>query len=246
MVPMAIRCRDCALRRKPLFREMSQHEVASVEAIKETHVFVPAGADVLRKGERSRHVYTMYEGWALRYHELNSGARQVLDVMLPGDAIGLASVLLSADTHPVRTLTPASLCVLDGAKILDLFETCSGLALSVLRSRLEDERRVDARLIMLGRMNAEERVSYLFLETYHRLRQRGMAQKGICPFLLRRSDTADAVGLSKVHLMRALRELREQQLAVIRGRELIIPDVPKLAARVGFTAQTSERGRAIL
>jgi len=80
--------------------------------------------------------------------------------------------------------------------------------LGVLKTRLEEGRRTDKRLRLLGRMGAEERVGYVLIETYDRLRQRSMAGVASCPLPLRRTDIADAVGLSRVHVMRVMRELR--------------------------------------
>jgi DNA-binding GntR family transcriptional regulator len=67
-----------------------------------------------------------------------------------------------------------------------------------------------------------------------------------CPFPLRRTDIADAVGLSRVHVMRALRELRAQGLMDLRGRDLIIPSVARLAAYTGYTLQPPNGTRFIL
>lgn len=52
---------------------------------------------------------------------------------------------------------------------------------------------------------------------------------------LNRIHLADAVGLSKVHVMRALRHLREQGLAEVTGRMLTIGDERKLARFSGYS-----------
>jgi CRP-like cAMP-binding protein len=214
--------------------------------MKRSHVSVPAGADIIRAGERGRTVYTVFDGWAARYYRLHTGPRQVLDVLLPGDTIALAAVMLGTSAHSVLAVTPTSLCALDGMKLATLFRTSPAFAAAILRTNLQEERRADARLVMLGRMSAEERVGYFIVEIYDRLGQRGMTNGSACPFPLQRMDIADAVGLSRVHVMRALRELRSQALMDLKGRELIIPDVARLAAHTGYTLQPPGGTRAIL
>ena len=150
----------------------------------------------------------VFEGWAARYHRHRNGSRQILDVALPGDTIALAAVLLGASAHSIQALTPAKFCTLDGRQFVARFESNSRFALGVLKTRLEEGRRTDKRLRLLGRMGAEERVGYVLIETYDRLRQRSMAGVASCPLPLRRTDIADAVGLSRVHVMRVMRELR--------------------------------------
>jgi CRP-like cAMP-binding protein len=124
--------------------------------------------------------------------------------------------------------------VLNGKQIVNLLKTDPGFSFGVLRAHLEEERRADARLTMLGRLSAEEKIGYFMLDIYERQLRRGTASATGCPFPLRRTDLADAVGLSKVHVLRALRELRSLALMEIKGRDLIIPDVPKLAQFSGY------------
>jgi len=240
-----IRCVDCVLRRKRLFRPLSANELAAIQAMKLQHLTVSAGTDVVRSGERARVCYTLFDGWAARYHQLKSGARQILDVVLPGEAIALDSVMLGVGTHSVHALTLASFCVLDGRQLVALLEREPAFAADVLRTQLENERRADARLTMLGRLNGEERVGYFLVETFERLRRRGLADETRCAFPMRRADIADAVGLSKVHAMRALRALRVQGLADVSGGHLTIAYPAQLAAHVGFVPLSTMR-RVIL
>ena len=229
-------CADCTLRRQRLFRPMSADEVATVGQMKRKHLVCATGSEIVHAGERSRRCLTLFSGWALRYHRLKSGARQILDVLLPGDTIALDAALLGANTHTVQAATPASFCALDGLAMGTLIARHPQFATDLLRSRVTDGHRADARSTMLGRLGAEERVGYLLIETFDRLRRRGMASDTRAPFPLRRTDIADAVGLSKVHVMRALRSLRADGLAAINGRELTISDPARLAAQTGYVA----------
>jgi CRP-like cAMP-binding protein len=231
--PIAALCRDCGRGAKRPIRLMSGLDGVATE-IRQRTIAVAAGADIVVQGERNRAVYIICDGWAIRHQRLRDGTRQILDVLLPGDTIALASVLDGASLYSVQALTAASLCVLNGRQIVGLLKTNPGFAFGVLRDRLEEERRIDARITMLGRMSAAGRVGYFCLELRDRLRRRGMADATKCPFPLRRADLADAVGLSKVHVMRALRDLRSQALMEINRRDLLIPDAVKLADHTGY------------
>ena len=190
--------------------------------------------DVITQGEPTRSLYTVCDGWLVSYQRLRSGVRQILDVLLPGDTVALASVFLGMSSHSVQAITNANLCMLNGRQVVGLLKNNPGLAFGVLQDRVRDERRADARTTMLGRMRAEEKLGYFMVEIFDRLQRRGMANGVSCPFPLRRNDVADAVGLSKVHVSRAMRELRSQDLVDIRGQDMIIPDVVKLAGCAGY------------
>lgn len=239
-------CAECALRRKALFQPMTNHDLATINRMKREDVIVPAGKELIRQGGRVDNFYTLYDGWALRYHRLQEGSRQILDVLLPGDMAGLTGVLFGHSAHSVQALTAASFCVLEGDALPRMFRKNPDLALALTRTCLADTRRADLRATMLGRLNAAERVGYFLIELYDRLRRRGMARGGGCACPLRAIDIADAVGLSRVHVMRAFKELRGEALLQRERGNLLIPDFAKLATYTGYSTILRSGRLAIL
>ena len=245
---MFVPCEQCPLRRKPLFRPFSDTELGFVGQMKTDHIVVAPRANIIREDEIGGPVYTLFEGWAVRYHSLPNGARQILDIVLPGDMIGLAFAVLGRVKHSVQAITPVTLCVLQGRGFPELFSNHAVMALNILQTRVEEEQRMDVRLSLLGRSTAEQRIAYLMLETFDRLLQRGMVGGGsTCPFPLQRRDLADAAGLSRVHVARTLDSLRERRLAEIQDGTLVLYDRARLADLAGYVPPGQPRsGRAIL
>jgi CRP-like cAMP-binding protein len=229
---------------KPLFRPFSEAELTFVSELKRDHVVVVPRVDIIQEDEVGGPAYTLFEGWAIRYHRLPRGSRQILDIVLPGDVIGLASALLGTVRHSVQALTPVTLCVLTGHTLSELFAQHPGFALNIMQTRVEEEQRADVRLSLLGRYNAEQRIGYLMLETFDRLRQRGMVNGGsTCPFPLQRRDIADAAGISRVHVARTLERLREQRLAMIQDGVLVLLDRARLIELAGYVPLRVAVGR---
>jgi len=241
---MSVPCEQCPLRLTPLFRPFSENELGFIGRMKTDHIVVAPRAHIMHEDEIGGPVYTLFEGWAIRYHRLPNGGRQILDIMLPGDTIGLASALLGRIKHSVQAITTATLCVLEARSFPDLFSDHPALALNILQTRLAEEQRMDIRLSLLGRSDAEQRIAYLMLETFDRLRQRGIGHGGsTCPFPLQRRDLADAVGLSTVHVGRTLGSLRERRLADIQNGMLILFDREKLAELASYVPTGDAKGR---
>jgi CRP/FNR family transcriptional regulator, anaerobic regulatory protein len=230
--PIAALCADC----RPANRQSPRTNGGRISRpdIKQQHIVIPPGMDIVTEGERSRGVYVVCDGWAVRYNRLGPATRQILDVLLPGDTFALAATISGTSQHSVQAITSVSVCLLNGRQIVSLLKTDAAFAFGVLQVREADERRADARLTMLGRLSAGEKLGYFMVEIYDRLQRRGMANGKGCPFPLRRNDVADALGLSKVHISRALRALRAQALVDIRGQDMFIPDVAKLADHAGY------------
>jgi CRP/FNR family transcriptional regulator len=244
---MFVQCVDCPLRRRPLFRPFSETELGFIGDMKTDHIVVAPRADIIREDEVGGPVYTLFEGWAIRYHRLPNGARQILDIVLPGDTVGLAAAVLGRVKHSVQAITPSTLCVLQGRGFSELFSGHPALALNILQTRVEEEQRMDVRLAMLGRSTAEQRVGYLMLETFDRLRHRGIVNGGsTCRFPLQRRDLADAAGLSRVHVARTLEALRERRLAEIQDGTLVIFDRSRLTELAGYVPLGDAAGRRAL
>ena len=233
---MYVPCIDCQLRHRSCFRPFSDEELESITSLKTDHISLPAKSDIVTEGEVGGNLYTLYEGWAFRYQKLAGGGRQIFDLLLPGEIIGLSSALLGTIRHSVQALTPVSLCVMNGYPLPKLLRRHVDLTLDLLRWRVEEEHRADTRLALLGRRKPLQRVGYLMLETVDRLRRLELADGTMCPFPLQRQHLADATGLSMIHLNRTLAQLRDERLAVIEDKMLIIFDRGRLAELSGYEA----------
>lgn len=233
---MYVPCIDCRLRHRSCFRPFSDEELESIASLKADHISLPAKSDIVTEGEVGGNLYTLYEGWAFRYQKLPDGGRQIFDLLLPGEIIGLSSALLGTIRHSVQALTPVSVCVMNGYPLPKLLQRHVDLTLDLLRWRVEEEHRADTRLALLGRRKPLQRVGYLMLETVDRLRRLELADGTMCPFPLQRQHLADATGLSMIHLNRTLAQLRDERLAAIEDKMLIIFDRRRLAELSGYEA----------
>lgn len=105
---------------------------------------------------------------------------------------------------------------------------------------------VHAEMRLLGRLGASERIGYLLLELRARLKNRGLFDGQSCRFPVRRLHLADAVGLSRAHIMRALRDLRDRGLATLSYGVLTIPNARNLARFSGYSLAYSREQYPIL
>ncbi|MGO4759391.1 Crp/Fnr family transcriptional regulator, partial [Streptomyces sp. 2MCAF27] len=86
-------------------------------------VVFPAGATIMLEGDVNPPLYSVTEGWAIRYKPLQDGRRQILSFLLPGDVIGFqAQFFENADTS-IEAVTDDSLCVVAYRDLADLYHT---------------------------------------------------------------------------------------------------------------------------
>ena len=203
--------------------------------MKNAHITVAARAMVIEAGEVGGSLFTLYDGWAIRYRMLaDKPRRQILDVVLPGDFVGMESHVLGLTDHSVQALTTASLCVLRGRRLRELFQRYPDWGLSLLHWMVEDQRRHDIWRTVLGRLDATQRMAYLFLEIFDRLKHRDMASDQSCPFPLSGQHLADLLGLSRAHVSRVLADFAARRLAHVDNNLLFIRERAALADIAGY------------
>lgn len=190
--------------------------------------------DVIIAGRRYDQLFLLCSGIVSRYKVLPDGRRQILNLGLPGDFIGLSSCLFDAALNSVSTLTEVTLCPVPYTKLFCLFGQFPRIATALFWASASEAAIYGEHLLNLGRRSAYERLAHLILELLVRLRAVGLG--GDCSYTLPLTQElmADVLGLSGPHINRMIRDLRDEGLATIEGQRVVIHDVPALSALAGF------------
>jgi CRP-like cAMP-binding protein len=228
---MQLPCYECALRAYHLFKPITPGELRSINEIKSAHLSLPAGAAIVRHGEESDNLFTLYSGWAFRFKTLPDGRRQILNFLLPGDLLGLQAAMFDAALHGIEALTDVQLCVLPRRKVWALFGQRPGLAFDVAWLGSREESMVDENLTSVGRRTAAERVAALIISLYKRAKALGMVSGESFAFPLTQQHIADALGLSLVHTNKTLARLRRMGMFTRSNGTLTLTN-PRILARV--------------
>ncbi|SFP96819.1 cAMP-binding domain of CRP or a regulatory subunit of cAMP-dependent protein kinases [Roseivivax halotolerans] len=225
---MATRCANCPIRKLPLFKPMSEREVAFMERFKIGEMSVQSGTPLLSEGSTSPQLFTALSGFGLRYKLLPNGKKQVLSFVLPGDLIGLQAGVMGQMTHSVEATTHMTLCVFNRSELWTLFRNHAERAFDVTWIAASEERFLGEALATIGQKSATESVAWAFARLYRRLEAINMRNGITVPMPYTQQNLADALGLSLVHTNKTLARLREQQLATWSEGRLSIPDIEAL------------------
>ncbi len=192
------------------------------------------GVDMIHQGQTDQCAYVLASGWACSYKILQGGTRQIVDFQIPGDFLGLRSVLFRTSDHNVEPITPVQASEVQQRDLLEAFTKTPRLATAVLWAASRDEAMVVEHLVDLGRRSASERMAHFLLEIGTRLRLVGLADRSgfTCP--LTQYLLADALGLSAVHVNRVLRELREEGLLTFQRGRVVFDDYDALVEFSNF------------
>ncbi|AUQ61639.1 Crp/Fnr family transcriptional regulator [Phaeobacter inhibens] len=203
-------------RKLQAFVALSEDELGVLERLHLRRRSITAGGDLVHQGQSDQAAYILAAGWVCSYKIQSDGARQIVDFQIPGDFLGLRSVLLRTSDHSFEPLTDIQAAEVFADDLLEAFEDTPRLAAAILWAASRDEAMVVEHLVGVGRRDADARLAHFLLELGERMTLVGMGSKAgyACP--LTQYHLADALGLSSVHVNRVLRHLRELGLVTFR------------------------------
>ena len=123
-----------------------------------------AGTDLVRERQAGHHAYILKSGWACSYKLLPDGGRQVIDFPIPGDVIGVRSVLLRTSDHSFAALTDVAVAEVTAAQMMAAFEQAPRLGVAFLWAASRDEAMVVEHLVNIGRRSALVRTAHFLVE----------------------------------------------------------------------------------
>ena len=94
-----------------------------------------AGHAMIHEGQSNASAFILARGWACSYKMLPDGARQIVDFQIPGDFLGLRSILFRTADHGIEAITRIEASEVVAADIIDAFAHAPRLATAVLWRR---------------------------------------------------------------------------------------------------------------
>lgn len=203
-------------RKLSAFVAFSKAELDVLERLHQRRCAFVAGRDMVHQGQSNQAAYILSSGWVCSYKIQADGTRQIVDFQVPGDFLGLRSVLLRTSDHGFEPIVDIEAAEVMTSELLEAFAQAPRLATAILWAASRDEAMVVEHLVGIGRRDANARMAHFLLELGSRLALVDMgSKKGYdCP--LTQYHLADVLGLSAVHVNRVLRQLRENGLLTFR------------------------------
>lgn len=225
---------DALSRKLSAFMPLKLEDAAALEKLQGPRTLVTAGKEIVYEGQHRHAAYVLRNGWAYSYKRLHDGARQIIDVQIPGDFMGVRSLLLRTSDQSFVALTDIEVCRINTERLWEIFHGTPRLAMALLWAASRDGAMVVEHLVSIGRRDALTRTAHFLLELGVRVKLvgRGTADSYACP--LSQSILADALGLTAIHLNRVLRQLREANLLVFRDGVVTFLDREALSEITGF------------
>jgi CRP-like cAMP-binding protein len=225
-----------SLSRHPFVARLLQHvdlsaaDLASLNEIIDGDLTIRKRRDLIVDGYEYRRLCFVTDGYAVRYKLLRNGKRQILNVVLPGDIVGVPSSFYARAVYSVTAITDMRMdvCPLEAYVQLCYRRPQFGLALSWIA--VQEATTYAEHVIDVGRRTPAERLSHFLLELHARLLAVGRAQARSFTLPFSQEVIADVLGLSVPHLNRMMQQLRAEKLIVNSERSVEFLDAGAMQA----------------
>lgn len=198
------------------------------------------GGTILRiEGGDSGSVYVVQSGWLAVSKSMSDGARQIVDIVLPGGIINPSSADASVSSVQLETLSISTVSVVPSvawARFLETDPQARDLVTLTIAAALS---RMSERMLRLGKGTAQARVAYALIELCMRLAAIGGGNGGVYHLPLTQQLLGEYVGLSSVHVCRTMRRMtRDGVITMSDHMNILIHDLDRLAEIAGIDVET--------
>ncbi|QGG80023.1 helix-turn-helix domain-containing protein [Litorivicinus lipolyticus] len=206
------RCSHCAMD-KHCF-----HEAAVPEAFKafiSAHQTVDSGQDLFVRDQSDIQVAVVQSGAFKLTQTTPTGDRQIINVALPGDYVGLSRLFQHASPVAATAVSRSRICLLDHERLNDNPRQ----AIQLLRRELESSRWHQS----LGMYEAPARMGQWFLKLADNNERRGLSRQRLT-LPLNRTELANYLVMALETVSRTLKKLQTQGLIAVNGKTIDILD----------------------
>ncbi len=175
----------------------------------------------------------LLDGWLIESRYLRDGKRQILNLRLPGDVVGIECLAYKSALHSTAALSRCTVAPFPTEMFARTQRDFPRLAATILLMTLREGAIRAEWEVNLGRRAAFARIAHLLLELDCRLHQRGLALTDQVPFPLTQEELADCTGLTLPYVNRILQQMRHNGMIRLDDA-LEIRDRPALEAASKF------------
>jgi CRP-like cAMP-binding protein len=221
--PLELMVRNLELRSK-----LSPQDRKAVLDLPYTLRTLEAGTYTIREAEPPTVCGVLVSGFAYRQKLTGEGARQIVAIHIPGDALDFQNLFLDVSDHSVQMLTRGEVAFVDRTEIQNLARLNAGVGHAILVKILVEASIFREWVLNVGRREARTRMAHVLCEFAVRLEVEGLAHEHAYELPMTQEQLADALGLTPVHVNRTLKALEREGLITRNKRHVSFPDWRRL------------------
>jgi CRP/FNR family transcriptional regulator, anaerobic regulatory protein len=227
VAPLKTTCSACHLRDLCLPCGLSGSEVEQLDGLQFSRRRVSMGDTLYREGDKFQYIYAVRTGTFKSSLTLADGREQVSGFQMAGELLGLDGVAQGRHASSAIALEDGEICAIPFANLSEVSAQNPKMQHVVSRLMSREIVREHTLMMLLGSMNAEERLAAFLLNLSQRLKARGYSPT---EFHLRmsRAEIGSYLGMKLETVSRTFSAFQQQNLLEVDKRHIRILDIEGL------------------
>jgi CRP/FNR family transcriptional regulator len=227
LATLATLCSTCHLKDLCLPCGLTGNDVERLDGLKFARRRVKEGQALYREGDRFQFIYAVRSGTFKSTLTLKDGREQVTGFQMAGELLGLDGLAAGKHASSAIALEDAEICAIPYAHLSELAATSSDLQHVISRLMSREIVREHNLMMLLGSMNAEERLAAFLLNISQRMKVRGYSAS---EFHLRmsRAEIGSYLGMKLETVSRTFSAFAQQRLLEVDKKHVRIVDLQGL------------------
>ena len=220
-------CSNCHLKDLCLPCGLETPDVARLDELHFGRRRIKAGEELYRGGDRFQFIYAVRSGTFKSSLMLADGREQVSGFHMAGELMGLDGVANGRHASASTALEDAEVCAIPYSHLTEMASGSTDMQMVMARLMSREIVREHSLMMLLGSMNAEERLAAFLINMSQRMKARGYSPR---EFHLRmsRAEIGSFLGMKLETVSRTFSAFQQQRLLEVDKRHIRIIDLDGL------------------
>jgi CRP/FNR family transcriptional regulator len=226
-VTVASLCSTCHLKELCLPCGLTGTDVQRLDGLKFARRRIKEGEALYHEGDRFQFIYAVRSGTFKSTLNLKDGREQVTGFQMAGELLGLDGLAHGKHASSAIALEDTEICAIPYAHLTELATVSPDLHIAMSRMMSREIVREHGLMMLLGSMNAEQRLAAFLLNVSQRQKARGYSAT---EFHLRmmRVDIGSYLGMKLETVSRTFTSFQQQGLLKVDKKHVKILDLAAL------------------
>lgn len=223
----AIHCQECSISTLCIPFTLNNQELDQLDNIIERKKPIQKSQIMFKAGDPLRSLYAIRSGTIKTYTISETGEEQITSFHLPGDLVGFDAITDMRHPSFAQALETAMVCEIPFEILDDLAGKMPKLRQQIMRLMSSEIKNDQAMILLLSKMNAEERLAAFINNLSLRYSARGFSSKEF-GLTMTRGDIANYLDLTVETISRLLGRFKKSGILSVQGKFITITDIEKL------------------
>ena len=229
---LKVSCGQCSLSELCFPHGLNEDDMGKLDDVIERTRPIQKSEYLYQEGDVCKALFAVRSGCIKTTVQNSAGESQIVGFHLPGELIGFDGFATDMHVCSAEVLETTSVCELPLDSLESLSESIPSLQRQMRRIMGVEVNNDHDLLLLLGKMNADEKLATFLLNLSGRMKQRNWKENEF-NLGMTRQDIANYLGLAVETVSRLFAQFQENGIIQVEKRHITILDMPGLKSVVG-------------